>query len=131
MTTILGALNGHPRLGLEELSEFEDLLRRRKALLADDVLGLERASAETAGNDHPRSTHLADRGTDSFEQDVRLARMESAGDEISDIDEALRRLHDGTYGLCEDCGRPLPLERLRAIPYARLCIPCKRSEEAA
>jgi RNA polymerase-binding transcription factor DksA len=131
MTMIVGAPMGHPKLGPEALSEFEDLLRRRKAVLADDVLGLERASAETAENDHPRSTHLADRGTDSFEQDVRLGRMESAGDEIVEIDDALGRLHDGRYGLCEECGRPLPLGRLRAIPYARLCISCKRSEEAA
>jgi len=128
MTTKAAPRNGGHALRHEDLAEFERRLRRRKAALADDVLGLGRGSVETESA-HPR--HLAERGTDSFEEDLRLVRMESAGDEISEIDDALFRLHEGTYGLCEECGKALSLERLRAIPYARLCIPCKRLEERA
>ena len=46
---------------------------------------------------------------------------------IADTAQALRRMSEGTYGRCEDCGRPIPLGRLRAQPYARHCTPCHRS----
>jgi len=42
----------------------------------------------------------------------------------------LERLQKGTYGICESCGSPIPLERLRALPHATLCVPCKRREES-
>lgn len=123
--------NGAPRLHPEDVSEFEELLRRRKALLADDVLGLERDAADRSGPDGAHSNHMAESGTDANEEDVRLGRMESAGEEIEEIDEALARIREGLYGACEECGKPIALERLRAIPYARLCVPCKQIEEAA
>ena len=125
------ARNGGPAIHPENLSELEDLLRRRKTQLADDVLGLERETRDASEADHVHRNHLAESGSDAAEQDMRLSRMESAGDEIVEIDEALDRIRDGTYGTCEECGTAIALERLRAIPYARLCIPCKAAEEAA
>ncbi|MBI3854839.1 MAG: TraR/DksA family transcriptional regulator [Planctomycetes bacterium] len=127
MTSKAGALHKGPGLLPEELEEFEQILRKRKALLADDVLGLGRANLETSA--HPGQ--VADLGTDNAERDLRLVRMESAGGEIFEIDEALERLHDGIFGICEECGAALPIERLRAIPYARLCLSCKQAEEVA
>jgi RNA polymerase-binding transcription factor DksA len=115
----------------EDLAEIEEMLRRRKALLADDVLGLERAWTDLSGVDGAHSNHMAESGTDAFEEDVRLGRMESAGEEIDEIEEALERLRGGTFGACDECGNPIALERLRAIPYARLCMGCKTLEESA
>ena len=123
--------NGKPTFHPEDLSEFEELLRRRKAFLADDVLGLERAWTDHSEMDGAHSNHMAESGSDEFEEELRLARMESAGEEIEEIEAALERLRDGAYGACEECGKAISLERLRAIPYARLCIPCKQTEEAA
>jgi RNA polymerase-binding transcription factor DksA len=56
-------------------------------------------------------------------------RMESESGEVQEIREALERLHNGTFGSCESCGHAIPLERLKAIPYARLCVGCKSEEE--
>jgi DnaK suppressor protein len=123
--------NGAPRLHPEDLSEFEEMLRRRKALLADDVLGLERDAADHSGPDGAHSNHMAESGSDAFEEELRLGRMESAGEEIEEIDEALGRIRDGLYGACDECGKAIALERLRAIPYARLCRACKELEEEA
>ena len=53
--------------------------------------------------------------------DVSIARASEA---IRDIDDALARMDAGTYGLCESCSAPIPLERLQAIPHARLCVAC-------
>ena len=103
---------GNRAIHPEDLQELEKMLLRRKALLADDVLGLERAR------------------TDATEEDLRLARMESAGEEITEIEEALYRIHEGMFGTCDGCGDSIPYQRLRAIPYARLCLPCKQAEES-
>lgn len=131
MVTREAVRNGGTMFHPEDLAEFEEILKRRKAILADDVLGLDRASADRFEGDAAHSNPMAESGTDAFEEDVRLARMESAGEEIEAIDEALERIREGTYGSCEECGAPIPVERLRAIPYARLCIACKQLEEAA
>ena len=122
--------NGGKTVHQEDLEHFEELLNRRKAFLADDVLGLERGWTDKSETDGAHSNHMAESGTDAYEEDVRLARMEAAGEEITEIDDALHRIHEGTYGACEECGHLISLERLRAIPYARLCIPCKQIEEA-
>jgi RNA polymerase-binding transcription factor DksA len=122
---------GRTALAPELLSEFEGALRRRKSLLEGDVLGLERDWTDQSELDPAHSSHMAESGSDAFEEDVRLARMESAGDEICEIEEALGRIRDGAYGICEGCRAPVPVARLRAIPYTRLCIPCKETEETA
>jgi RNA polymerase-binding protein DksA len=123
--------NAGPAVHPENLAEFEELLRRRKAFLVDDVLGLERAWTDVSELDGAHSNHMAESGSDTYEEELRLERMESAGEEIEEIDAALDRLREGAYGACEECGKAISLERLRAIPYARLCIPCKQVEEAA
>ena len=75
--------------------------------------------------------HLADLGTETFEQDRDLELAERASAEITEIDEALDRLKAGTYGTCEACEKPIPQERLSALPYASLCARCKTAEETA
>ncbi len=123
--------NGGKALHPEDLEGFEKILKRRRLLLADDILGLDRDRVDKSEGDAAHSNHMAESGTDAFEEDVRLSRMESAAEELDEIEAALERMHEGSYGVCEDCGKPLPMERLRAIPYARLCISCKAIEEAA
>ena len=117
----------------KELKEFRVLLLRRKILLAGDVAGLEREGmkkgADAAGDLSTLPMHLADLGTDSFEQDISLGRMESESDEIKEIDEALERIGDGSFGLCDGCQKRIPKNRLQAIPYTRLCVSCKIKEE--
>ena len=131
MTNKVEIRNGGRTLHPEQLSEFETLLRRRKALLADDVLGLERAWTDHSEMDGAHSNHMAESGSDTFEEDLRLERMEAAGKEMEEIEAALERLHDGIFGICEECGKAISVERLTAIPYARLCLGCKQVEEAA
>ena len=75
--------------------------------------------------------HLADLGSETFEQDRDLELAERASVEIAEIDEALDRLKAGTYGTCEACEGPIPEERLDALPHASLCTGCKAAQEAA
>jgi len=68
--------------------------------------------------------HMADIGSDNFEQEFTLSLMESDEDMLGRIEVSLERLEDGTYGQCEECGVRIPKARLNAIPYATLCIKC-------
>ncbi len=113
-----------------ELQEFETALLERRRILMGDFRALEEAETRDTSSLSSLSTHLADMGTDSAESDVSLGRRASASSEIQDIDDALDRIRDGTFGLCESCEKPILKARLEAIPYARLCLACKQEEES-
>jgi RNA polymerase-binding transcription factor DksA len=120
-------------LSKSELNEFKVLLLHRKGVLQGDVKTLEdeacKKGADAAGDLSTLPMHLADLGTDSHEQDISLGLMENESDEIAEIQEAFERIKDGSFGLCENCRKKIPKERLRAIPYTRLCVSCKKKEE--
>ncbi len=65
--------------------------------------------------------HQADLGTETFEREKDLSFLESIEAELADVEHALRRLDEGTYGICEACGRPIGEDRLEAVPAARFC----------
>lgn len=120
-----------PRMGRAELKEFKEQLTRRRVQL--------RQECERMGNDaltrgsgelSTMPLHMADVGSDTFEQDMTLGRLESGAEEIAEIDAAIARIDQGTFGDCDTCKKPIPKTRLRAIPYAKLCIECKEKEEA-
>jgi RNA polymerase-binding protein DksA len=120
-------------LSKAELNEFKALLQFRKRKLQGDVNTLEgeamKKGSDAAGDLSTLPMHLADMGTDSFEQDMSLGLMETETDELHEIEEAFERMKDGSFGLCENCKKKIPKERLKAIPYARLCVTCKMKEE--
>ena len=66
--------------------------------------------------------HQADVGTETFEREKDLSILERIEAELNDVEHALRRLDDGTYGRCEACGKPIGEERLEAMPAARFCL---------
>jgi RNA polymerase-binding transcription factor DksA len=66
--------------------------------------------------------HQADVGTETFEREKDLSILEQIEAELADVEHALKRLDDGTYGTCEVDGKPIPEERLEAMPAARLCM---------
>jgi RNA polymerase-binding protein DksA len=83
-----------------------------------------RDNPESLG-DRIAPTHLADLGTEAFEQSQNLGLAEQASRTISEIDRALERIARKTYGACENCGRPIAIARLEAIPYAPRCAGCQ------
>ncbi len=74
---------------------------------------------------------MADAGTDAIEREKAFMFASTEGRMLLEINEALRRLYRGEYGLCESCGKPIARARLEVMPYARLCIECKEKEERA
>ncbi|MFO1062248.1 MAG: TraR/DksA family transcriptional regulator [Pirellulales bacterium] len=75
------------------------------------------------------SGDLADAALDSAHEEVTSQMAEVEGRELVQIEEALQRFEEGTYGECVDCEKPVPLARLQALPYARCCINCQRASE--
>ena len=88
-----------------------------------ELTGLMRDAGDGAGHDQ------ADMGATSFERDHELTVLSNERDKLAQIDRALGRIDDGTYGVCESCGNPIGKMRLMAFPRATLCLTCKQREE--
>jgi RNA polymerase-binding transcription factor DksA len=77
---------------------------------------------ESVGELSAIDQHQADVGTETFEREKDLSILEQVDAELADVEHALKRLDDGTYGTCEVDGKPIPEERLEAMPAARFCL---------
>jgi RNA polymerase-binding protein DksA len=75
------------------------------------------------------STHQADDATEAFEQAKGMAMRQNTERLLDQVERALVRFDDGTYGLCTNCGRPIDPARLEALPYAQLCLDCQSKQE--
>ena len=110
----------------------QHLLALRKRLngdithLADEAL---RKNQTDGGNLSSMPLHMADVGTDNYEQEFTLSLMANQGQALEEIGAALERIQDGTFGRCEECEADIPSARLEALPYARYCVACARKME--
>ncbi len=121
-------------LTADELSGFKAKLLTLKARLRGDVLtmadnALNKNRMESSGDLSAMPIHMADIGTDNFEQEFTLSLMESESEILSQVEDALGRIEDGTYGSCEDCEGKIAKARLAAIPFASKCIKCATEAE--
>jgi DnaK suppressor protein len=106
--------------------------RRLKEDVADLAHeALQQTGGATSGNLSNTPVHLADLGSDHYEQEVALSLLENREQMLEEVAVALRRVEQGTFGRCEACGKEISKERLRAVPFTRLCIHCAREEETA
>lgn len=125
----------------QELDEYQVLLESLRARLrgdmsqlTSDALGSDREDGSTESKS---PTHMAELGSEAFEQDFALSLVENEQETLDEIAEALERVKNGTYGLCLMCleaGKSaaqaaIPKARLRVIPFARNCIECERKRE--
>jgi RNA polymerase-binding protein DksA len=84
---------------------------------------------DETGEDAVYDNHLADTATETYDRELDYTLEENAEHVLAEIDSALKRIDDGTYGTCTNCGKQIPPERLEARPWATLCIGCKRERE--
>lgn len=120
----------HRTMTKTELREFKTMLLERTRLLKGDLAGLEgETRTEGAGREGSAPGHTAELASDESERDLSYGRMGSQTEELQEIAAALDRIEDGSFGKCETCDGSIPKERLRAIAYARLCVPCQTKEE--
>jgi len=113
-----------------ELEYFKNLiLEKRKEILDELEYGELKESMSESPSENSYAFHMADVGSDSNEREKSFMVASLEGDILAELDEALRRIEDGSYGTCVVCDNEINRYRLEAIPYARLCLDCKSKEE--
>jgi RNA polymerase-binding protein DksA len=129
-TTVLRVKTTEKPWTTKELREIrEELDAERARALADleiaesDLQGLMRDAGEGAGDDQ------ADAGASIFGREYEMSLAANSREKLDQVEHALERLANGTYGICESCGNPIGKMRLQAAPRATLCLACKTRQE--
>jgi DnaK suppressor protein len=113
-------------MNAKKLEKFKKLLLEKRLAIAGEVLQLRDSSFEL-GTDGTQD--LGDDAANDSARQLSLRLSESERGTLRQIDEALERMDEGTFGHCEDCGDLIAPERLEALPYATLCVDCKGERE--
>lgn len=114
--------------------DFRKLLHECRKKIVEDLTHLEKDSLnlsqrDASGDLSGYSFHMADMATDNFDREFNIGLASNEQQILNRIDEALRKIDEGRYGVCEVCSKPIAQKRLIAVPYARYCIKCQSEEE--
>jgi DnaK suppressor protein len=120
--------NPEPRADIN-LKHFRQLLLREKSRLEGELQDIEQldrshSQSEEIGEAANYDQHIADVATETFMRERDEAMERSLRAELSQVEHAMEKVENGAYGYCDRCGAPIASERLKALPYATLCIPC-------
>lgn len=128
--------DGKPRknqagMNLRELEHYRELLLQKRRELVGDMSSMEREAlrSTTGTNLSSLPLHMADMGTDNYEQEFTLGLVEKDRQLLREINRALAKIMDGTYGICEGTGKPISKPRLEAQPWAKYSIEYARQLE--
>lgn len=117
-----------------ELKMYKELLLKERAKVGGDLSHitentLKKSQRDASGDLSGYSYHMADVASDDYERDFSLGRATDEQKLLYLIDEALKRIEEGTYGNCIECGKPIAKTRLKALPHAEVCINCQKKKE--
>ncbi|HZL35278.1 MAG TPA: hypothetical protein VFC78_08205 [Tepidisphaeraceae bacterium] len=126
--------NGKPRknqFSTRELEHFRDLLLAKRRELIGDMSSMEREALRTSGatNLSNLPLHMADMGTDNYEQEFTLGLVQKDRDLLKEINMALAKIQNGSYGVCEATSLPINKERLEFQPWVRFSVEHQRKME--
>ena len=111
----------------EKLFNFkDDVLMQIRDISKDTLM---KSQKEMSGDISGYGIHLADVATDNYERDFNLGLVSNERITVLDIDAALKRIEDKTYGICDSCKKSIAKNRLNAIPHAKYCRKCKEKVE--
>ena len=118
----------------KEFERFKKILSAIREKIAGDLKHLEgdtlnKSQRDAAGDLSGYSFHMADMATDNFDREFNLSLASNEQQSLNLIDAALKKIEEGTYGICESCSKPIPQKRLLAMPHAPNCIKCQEIEE--
>ncbi|MFH1190214.1 MAG: TraR/DksA C4-type zinc finger protein [Candidatus Omnitrophota bacterium] len=122
------------RMPRGELKKYKALLINLRAQVGGDLTHiaqntLNKSARDASGDLSGYSFHMADQASDDYERDFSLERATSEQKLLYFIDEAIKRVNDGTYGSCLSCGKRIAKRRLVALPHSELCIECQKKKE--
>jgi RNA polymerase-binding protein DksA len=120
-------------LSKSQLKLFRQLLITDRAKLADEIKSIvqetSKSPREASGDLSAYTLHMADMAADTYERELSMNIVSSEQELLYQIDDALKRLDDGSYGVCAQCNKPITMSRLKAVPYASMCVSCQRTKE--
>lgn len=117
----------------QELRKFKELLIKQKEQLAGGLNHIakdaSKSQRDSSGDISVYAYHMADIATDHYDREMSMNIATSERKVLLDIEDALKRIEDGSYGDCLECGSPISARRLKALPYAQYCIACQQKKE--
>ncbi|MDP2941606.1 MAG: TraR/DksA family transcriptional regulator, partial [Candidatus Omnitrophota bacterium] len=110
----------------QELLDFKKLILKRKDEILDDIKHisddtLKKSQKEASGDISGYTYHMADVATDTYDREFSLGLASNERQFLYELDDAMKKIDDGAFGICENCKSPISKNRLKAVPYARLC----------
>jgi RNA polymerase-binding transcription factor DksA len=116
-----------PKFSATFLEKQKTKLAELRDHILDQMQGVAQDSLRepASGGGSAFGMHQADAGSDAYEKDFALSLLSQEQDALYEIEEALKRIEAGTYGVCEMSGQPIPVNRLEAIPFARFTVDCQ------
>jgi DnaK suppressor protein len=123
------------RMLKKELNKYKALLVKEREKIGGGIShiaqdALKTSQREASGDLSGYSFHMADVASDNYEVEFSLGRASDEQNILYTIDEALKRVKDGSYGSCTQCGKQIPKKRLNALPHTELCIACQSKSES-
>ena len=120
-------------LSKDQVKQLRQLLITERVKLAEEIKTIAREAStsprDASGDLSAYTVHLADMAADTYDRELSMNIASSEQELLYQIDDALKRLDDGSYGVCQQCNQPIAMSRLKAVPYASMCIGCQRSKE--
>ena len=122
------------KMPAKELKKYMALLLKERETIGGGIThiteeALKTSQRDASGDLSGYSFHMADMASDNYEREFSLGRVSDEQDLLYSIDEAMKRVDDGTYGSCSQCGKQISKKRLGAVPHADLCIKCQTTDE--
>ncbi|MDD5347769.1 MAG: TraR/DksA family transcriptional regulator [Candidatus Omnitrophica bacterium] len=121
------------KLEKKELEEYKKLITKSKNEIIDSLdhiaADTKKSQKDAAGDISGYTFHMADVATDTYDREFALGMASNERELLYELDDALKRIEDGTFGICEDCKSLISKNRLKALPYARLCLACQEKKE--
>ncbi len=122
------------KLNKKELAGFRKLILKRKDEVLDEIKHisedtLKKSQKDASGDISGYTYHMADVASDTYDREFSLGLVSNERKIIYELDDALKRIEEGTYGICELCKGLITKTRLKAIPHARLCLKCQEKKE--
>ena len=122
------------KLNKKDLTYFKKLILERKDEIVSEIQHisedtLKKSQRDAAGDISGYTYHMADIATDTYDREFSMGIASNERKLVYEIDDALKKIEEGNYGICEDCKCLITKTRLKAIPYARLCLKCQEKRE--
>ncbi len=117
-----------------DLKDFKKIVLKKKEEILNDLKHisddtLRKSQKEASGDISGYTYHMADVATDNYDREFSLGLASGERKSLYELDDALKRIEEGVFGICDDCKSPITKIRLRAVPSARLCIKCQQKRE--